>query len=614
MDISAAMIHIAPASPLTSASLLHQAARNLYLLEWMHGKDVWRSLVSNEDRYLSFWRVQRMLALTPVEQLAWLPALAVAVQQEKDPLILDELVRWPVPDNVPLEAKPWCHHLAMAWEACRIIPKNIRLAPRIHLDRRVSRLPEWLAEARKLCVNGFAVPYYAIPWLAVLAQWRPLPNECTQEDGCAHLQDWFHFWNGVYRQSDDSSFSARPIAAQALLNLAGSRQPPHDICPEQLLESIARQVGKWHNFFLLAPPVQDLLLSPPIHAVSPEKLRLVVAQWLKLTMPENAEGKRQIAWAVLAAWQRKGTLEHGEAGSEQLRNRGQLQNLSLLPDLARTLEWEGDSDVLLAMAGYVPVLAEVRDHPEAARTVVARWEALSREAFLGEDRQAAWVARWNFLRAGVLTAEEQARFQGDYAAAVGSEDKSQVLLALAQMSSPGPFPLAGWLQRLKDWDAWCRLAAGLATQRYLLDMMDEVSSEQRVVSSDLPLATRQYGQFPELPLPLAITGRQVRQALRRAGQEVTGTVAPFVNIPREVLPDFRRLREIETALAAGHLPPPPDAGTGNRPVSHPRPVPARLPESHPRTGPPGITGQTASRTAGSELPARHPFPEVIRHE
>jgi hypothetical protein len=83
MDISAAMIHIAPASPLTSASLLHQAARNLYLLEWMHGKDVWRSLVSNEDRYLFFWQVQRMLALTPVEQLAWLPALAVAVQQEK---------------------------------------------------------------------------------------------------------------------------------------------------------------------------------------------------------------------------------------------------------------------------------------------------------------------------------------------------------------------------------------------------------------------------------------------------------------------------------------------------------------------------------------------------
>ena len=606
MDISAAMIHIAPASPLTSASLLHQAARNLYLLEWMHGKDVWRSLVSNEDWYLSFWQVQRMLALTPVEQLAWLPALAVAVQQEKDPHILNELVRWPAPDNVPLEAKPWCHHLAMAWEACRIIPKNICLAPRIHLDRRISRLPEWLAEARQLCVNGFAVPYYAIHWLAVLAQWRPLPNECTQADGCAHLQDWFHFWNGVYRQSDDSSFSARPIAAQALLNLAGGSQPPHDICPEQLLESIARQVGKWHDFVLLAPPVQDLLLSPPIPAVSPEKLRLVVAQWLKLTMPENAKGKRQLAWAVLAAWQRKGTLEHGEADSEQLRNRGQLQELSLLTDLARTLEWEEDDGVLWAMAGYIPGAVEVSAHPEAARAVVARWEALSREAFFWGVRQAAWVARWNLLRAGVLTAGEQARFAADYVDAVRSEKRGEVLLALAQMSSPGPFPLAGWLQRLKDWDAWRRLAAGLATQRYLLDMMDEVSNEQRVVSSELPLATRHS--------PPATLRRQVRQALRRLGQEGTdaGTVIPFVNLPPEVLPDFRRLREIETALAAGCLPPPPDAAAENR--ATPRTVPARLPEAHPRTDPPGITDRTTGRTAGSDPQARHPFPEVIRHE
>ena len=109
----------------------------------------------------------------------------------------------------------------------------------------------------------------------------------------------------------------------------------------------------------------------------------------------------------------------------------------------------------------------------------------------------------------------------------------------------------------------------------------------------------------------------MRQALRRAGQEGTdaGTVAPFVNIPQEMLPDFQRLHEIETALAAGQMPlPSPDTGTGNRPMSHPRPVPARLPEAHPRTGPPGITDRTTGRTAGSEPQARHPFPEVIRHE
>ena len=112
---------------------------------------------------------------------------------------------------------------------------------------------------------------------------------------------------------------------------------------------------------------------------------------------------------------------------------------------------------------------------------------------------------------------------------------------------------------------------------------------------------------------LAITRRQMRQALRRAGQEGTdaGAVAPFVNLPPEVWPDFRRLREIETALAAGQMPPP-DAGAGNRAI--PRTVPARLPEAQPRTDPPGITGQTTGRTAGSEPPARHPFPEAVRHE
>ena len=148
------------------------------------------------------------------------------------------------------------------------------------------------------------------------------------------------------------------------------------------------------------------------------------------------------------------------------------------------------------------------------------------------------------------------------------------------------------------------------------------SGEWRVASGRSPLTTRysrlaarQYGQFPELPLRLAITRWQMRQTLRRAGQEGTdaGTVAPFVNLPPEVLPDFRRLHEIETALAAGQMPPlPPDVGAGNRPI--PRIVPARLPESHPRTGPPGITGQTTGRTAGSEPPACHPFPETVRHE
>jgi len=138
------------------------------------------------------------------------------------------------------------------------------------------------------------------------------------------------------------------------------------------------------------------------------------------------------------------------------------------------------------------------------------------------------------------------------------------------------------------------------------------SGEWRVEDHHSLLATRQYGQFPELPLRLAITRRQMRQALRRAGQEGAGNrpVAPFVNLPPEVWPDFRRLHEIETAFAAGQMPPPPDAGKGKRKRMGHLATLARLPEAHPRTDPPGIT----DRTAGSEPPARHPFPEVIRHE
>ena len=192
---------------------------------------------------------------------------------------------------------------------------------------------------------------------------------------------------------------------------------------------------------------------------------------------------------------------------------------------------------------------------------------------------------------------------------------------------------------MSDQDDRCRLAAHLAIHGWLVEVMEGASGEwrmggatgrspvrvasseqqvvnsgQRVAGSELPLTTRQYGQFPELPVRLAITRRQVRQALRRAGQEGVGNrpVAPFVNLPPEVLPDFRRLREIETALAAGHLPPSPDAGAGNRPI--PRTVPAPLPENQPQMNPPGITDRTAGRTAGSEPPARQPFPEVIRHE
>jgi len=346
--------------------------------------------------------------------------------------------------------------------------------------------------------------------------------------------------------------------------------------------------------------------------------------WLELTDGNVQWEKRELVWGMLAAWQREGVLERSGRGRLPA-GRGRLREPPLLlPALARTLEWEQDRDVLQAMAGYIPGAVEVSAHPEAARAVVARWEALGRNDDWG-IRQTAWVGRWNLMRAGVLTAEEQERFGFDYVDAVKFEPEVTALLTLAQITPPGMFPLATWAGRLSAQGDWHRLAAGLAIHRWLGEVMEgasgewrmasgsEASGEQRVASSELPLVTHQYGQFPELPLLLAITRRQMRQALRRAGQEGTdaGMVAPFVNLPPEVWPDFRRLREIETALAAGQMPPP-DAAAENRATL--RAVPARLPEAHPRTGPPGITGQTTGRTAGSEPPTRPPSPEKVRHE
>jgi len=204
---------------------------------------------------------------------------------------------------------------------------------------------------------------------------------------------------------------------------------------------------------------------------------------------------------------------------------------------------------LIAMAGYVPGLAEVRAHPEAMRAIIARWEALSRSDNW-RIRPAAWVGRWNFLRAGVLTAEEQTRFGADYMEAIGAENDWAVLLALAQITPPGIFPLATWTGRLSDQNDRCRLAAHLAIHGWLVGVMEGASGEWQVASGSSRPATRCS--------LLAITRRQMRQALRRAGQEGTdaGAVAPFVNLPPEVWPDSRRLREIETALAAHYSPSP----------------------------------------------------------
>jgi len=549
---------------LFASPLVRQAARNLHTVEWLSENNTWRSTWFCR-RY--FWRTRRMMAVTPDEAAAWLPALAFAVSCEEDAGVLAEFARQPLPEPLPPEARPWRAALIRSWEWQRVATpwgKTIRLAALVRLDRRAERLPEWLAEARRALDLA---PGNRHLRLAALAGWRPRPGDDPPHgDKAEAAQAWVRFWEERYRTPGSELEGL--IAATALLHLAEAGWLPSGPSPERLREEFRQRVQQWPASYHKGSVLRMLLASVPAGSPSPEQQD--ITGWMELTRKDVDWEKREAVWGMLAAWQREGVLERC--------------GISLVPDLARTLEWERDRWVLLTMAGYIPGAVEVSAHPEAARAVVARWEILSRSSYW-ETRSAAWMARWNLRRAGVLTAEEQGRFGSDYVEAIGAENDRDILLALVQIQPPGTFPLAIWTRRLSDQDDQCRLAARLAIHGWLVEVMEGASGEWRVASGSSLPATR---------CSLLVTHRrQVRQVLRRAGQEGTdaGTVAPFVNLPPEVWPDFRRLREIETALAAGQMPPPPDAGKGKRKRMGHLTTLARLPESHPRTGPPGITAK-----------------------
>ncbi len=128
------------------------------------------------------------------------------------------------------------------------------------------------------------------------------------------------------------------------------------------------------------------------------------------------------------------------------------------------------------MARYVPEAAEVSAYPEAARGVVDHWEAHSRNGYW-EFRLAAWVARWNLRQAAGMTAGEQVTFDSDYMNAIKSEKNRAVLLALAQMNPSGLFPLGKWVRHLLGGNYGCRLAAGVAIHRWLVEVMEGASGE-----------------------------------------------------------------------------------------------------------------------------------------
>ena len=459
--------------------LVRQAARNLHTVEWLSGNDTWRF---NWLCRRYFWRTRRMMAMTPDEAAAGLPALAFAVSCEKDADVLAELARQPLPEPLPPEALPWRAALIRSWElrsweqqrAATSWGKTIRLSALVRLDRRAERLPEWLREARRALDLGW---YNRHLRLAALAGWRPRPGDGPPHRGKAKAaQAWVRFWEERYRTSGSEVDGL--LAATALLHLAEAGWLPSGPSPERLREGFRQRVQQWPmRTWEDAEILRMLLASVPADASAPERLRQDITDWLEL-IRENVGWnwkKREAVWGMLAAWQREGILERC--------------GISLVPDLARALEREAYSSALLAMAGYVPGLAEVRAHPEVMRAVVARWEALSRDGGW-EFRLAAWVGRWNLMRAGVLTAEEQARFAADDVDAISSEKEQAVLLALVQIQPPGTFPLATWAGRLSDQDDRCRLAAQLAIHGWLVEVMEGASGEGRVASGSSLPATR----------------------------------------------------------------------------------------------------------------------------
>jgi hypothetical protein len=127
---------------LFASPLARQAARNLRTVEWLSENNIW----SSDSFYCwDFWRTRRMMAVTPDEAAAWLPALAFAVSRERDALVLPEFARQPLPEPLPPEALPWRDRLIQVWEqypAATTRKKTIRLAAMVRLDRRVERLPE----------------------------------------------------------------------------------------------------------------------------------------------------------------------------------------------------------------------------------------------------------------------------------------------------------------------------------------------------------------------------------------------------------------------------------------------------------------------------------------
>jgi len=111
----------------------------------------------------------------------------------------------------------------------------------VRLDRRLERLPEWLAEAYQALDRK---PENRHLRLAALVVWRPRPGDGPPHgDKTGAAQAWVRFWEEAYRTPNSELDGL--IAATAMLHLAEAGWLPSGPSPERLRAEFRRRVPQY---------------------------------------------------------------------------------------------------------------------------------------------------------------------------------------------------------------------------------------------------------------------------------------------------------------------------------------------------------------------------------
>ena len=451
---------------------LRSAAWRLLCLEQM-----WRMAPSlRQDWILSFprrsvWQQNRTLATavpSDIKRSLWLPVIANAVRQEDDLILLETFADWPLPARLPPAAVPWLAILTRVWEQHRTerdeYVQAIALRALVRLDRlnTISRLPEWLAEARQVIALKRRHPAY----LAALACWQPPGKSLAGVNPSLLYRDWKDFWEELRAQQ---SGILQALAVQALLNLADAGTDGDGPPPEGLLMELAEHIGRIPQYDLTYLTVWQ---PSPETDFPCEAMQLVASAWLRQAqnLGKDQYFRRAVAWQTLFVWNRVGWLSR------------------LGIDLLTPLD-----SVLRQQPNMAHILSQVTPPPETDPkmqngwiSLAAGWEQLTTSPD-PNNRCAGWQGRIHLVRSGILPPEAVARFQADLLAAIGRESNPQVRLELAGWFPPGHADpvfrqtwTEAWARRLDSPTETERLAAFLALSRHWQFVLEALDPEDAI--------------------------------------------------------------------------------------------------------------------------------------